>query len=52
MALFCAHSFIYGVLHQWLMQPQQLSLVERADDIAATLLDMLRNSPHLRSRSV
>ncbi|OWL86582.1 TetR family transcriptional regulator [Halopseudomonas aestusnigri] len=52
MALFCAHSFIYGVLHQWLMQPQQLSLVERADDIAATLLDMLRSSPHLRSRSV
>ncbi|WP_321350579.1 TetR family transcriptional regulator [Halopseudomonas oceani] len=51
MALFCAHSFIYGILHQWLMQPQQLSLVERADDIAATLLDMLRDSPHLRSKS-
>ncbi|WP_341707339.1 TetR family transcriptional regulator [Halopseudomonas sp.] len=50
MALFCTHSFIYGVLHQWLMQPQQISLVERADDVAATLLDMLRNNPHLRRK--
>ena len=49
LALFCAHGFIYGVLHQWLMHPTRLSLVERAHEVAATLLDMLRNSPHLRS---
>ena len=48
LALFCAHGFIYGVLHQWLMHPARLSLAERAHEVAATLLDMLRNSPHLR----
>ncbi|MEB3733809.1 hypothetical protein ULF88_05920 [Halopseudomonas pachastrellae] len=36
------------MLHQWLMHPARLSLAERAHEVAATLLDMLRNSPHLR----
>lgn len=49
LALLCVHSFIVGVINQWLMVPERLSLSERANDVADAILDMLKLSPAMRS---
>ncbi len=49
LALLCLHSFIVGVINQWLMVPTRISLSARAGDVAAAALDMLKLSPAMRT---
>ena len=49
LALLCVHSFIIGVINQWLMVPSRLSLSERASEVADAILDMLKLSPAMRT---
>ncbi|MEH6493308.1 TetR family transcriptional regulator [Halopseudomonas sp.] len=49
LALLCVHSFIVGVINQWLMVPTRISLSARAGDVAAAVLDMLKLSPAMRT---
>ncbi|HDZ58228.1 MAG TPA: TetR family transcriptional regulator [Pseudomonas xinjiangensis] len=45
----CVHSFVSGVIDQWLLVPEGLDLAVRAESLADAIVDMLRLSPALRS---
>ena len=44
----CVHGFISGTLDQWLLQPDDMDLAERAGTIADVIIEMLKLSPSLR----
>ncbi|MFN3581021.1 MAG: TetR family transcriptional regulator [Pseudomonas sp.] len=44
----CLHSFITGILDQWLLLPDLMDLDAKAETLADGILDMLRLSPALR----
>lgn len=45
----CLHAFVAGTLDLWLLRPEDFSLAERADQLAATAIEMLKNSEALHS---
>lgn len=45
----CLHAFVAGMLDLWLLRPEDFSLSERADQLAGTVIDMLKNGAALQS---
>ena len=48
LAATCLQAQVIGILDTWLLRPEDYSLAERADQLAASIIDMLRYSPALQ----
>ncbi len=48
-AAMCCHGYIHGLIANWLLRPDSYDLAAQASTLVDAMMDMLRNSPALRT---